>query len=251
MNIKSIYTDRQRNDEHLGFMTETGRILAKYPPASIDVTEPLLTGFNEAVSNEDISYKIVQKSSLTEKIAALDAVSDSIIVGFATYVRSLTSHYDILAQEAAKRIMIQYNAYGNIRKKSYVAQTTDITNLLQDFNGKLRPDIVLLQLEGWVTRIENANNAFLEAFNDRHTEKAEKDALTGLKQCRIVSDERFAAIRDRVNAGIVFNGEEKYKELVIDLNVSIDYYNNLMAQRKGRAAAKKEKEENNKAEGSE
>ena len=243
MKIKSIYTNRQRNDEHLGFMTETGKILEKYLLASIDIPQTFITGFNEALNNEDLSYKIVQKSSLTEKIAALDAASDSILIGFTTQVRAMISNYDVAIQEAANRIMIQYNAYGNIRKKSYVAQTTDITNLLQDFRGKLQPDITLLGLQGWVTQIEDANNAFLEAFNDRHAEQAEKDAMTRLKQCRTVTDERFEAIRDRVNAGIIYNGEAQYKALVIDLNVSIDYYNNLMAQRKGRAAAEKKRKE--------
>ena len=135
--------------------------------------------------------------------------------------------------------MITYNAFGNIRTKSYVAQKTDVINLLQELNGKHKTDIDLLGLQGWVLRIEDANNAFMAVFDARQDEQAQKDALASLCKCRTETDEAYRAIVDRVNAAIVFNGAEKYRDLVIDLNVSIDYYNNIMAQRRGRAAAKK------------
>jgi len=242
MKIKSIDYKTLRNDEHLGFMTEVRNTLAKQRASAIDVPDELVALLNQAINNEDLSYKIVTKSSLTEEISRLDAVSDSLIVGFTTMLRAFNIHYDLEFQAASNRVLIVYKAFGDIRNKSYVAQTTDTVNFLQELNGKLQPDIALLGLEGWVTRIEEANNAFLATYNARQGEQAEKDALTRLRECRNETDEAYRAIVNRVNAGIVFNGEDKYKDFVIALNVSIDYYNNIMAQRRGRNKAKKEKE---------
>jgi hypothetical protein len=239
MSIKSISTHNQRNDEHLGFMTAIRTTLAKYSPTSIDLTNVLVAQFGDKVNNEDVSYKIVAKSSLTEEISKLDSASDSILVGFTTQIRAFMTHYDPAFQAAANRIMIVYNAFGDIRNKSYVAQTTDVVNFLQELKGKLNSDVVLLGLQGWVTRIEQANNEFMTVFNARQNEQASKNALTRLRTCRKETDEAYRAIVNRVNAGIAFNGETKYKTFVLDINTTIDYYNNLMAQRRGRAAAKK------------
>ena len=244
MKIKSIDIYSQRNEEHLGFMSETLGIFKKYTPAAIDVPTPFFIRFNKAVEGEDVSYKIVVKSAYTLELSKRDAIADSALGGFSTNFRAFLTHYDPIFQAAAYRIKVDYDAFGDIRKKSYVAQATDTINLLQVLNGKLADDIALLNLDGWVTRIEETHNSFMEVYNERHDEKAEKDALARLRDCRIETDEAYRAIIDRVNAGIIFNGEDKYKQFVIDINVSIDYYNNIMATRRGRAAAEKEKKNN-------
>ena len=244
MKVKSIYTYNQRNDEHLGFADAARQTMIKYGPPSIDIPMQLFAPFAQAVDNEDLSYKIVSKSASTDEIGKRDEICDATLVGFAVQTRSFLTHYDPVFQAAANRIMVDYNAFGDIRNKSYVAQATDTVNLLQVLNGKLKPDITLLGLDGWVTRIEETHNAFMEVFNERHDEQAEKDALARLRECRKETDEAYRVIIDRVNAGIVFNGEAKYKTFVLDINVTIDYYNNLIATRRGRAAAEKEKKNN-------
>jgi hypothetical protein len=242
MKIGSINTYIMRNDEHLGLMFAIRNTLSKYTAEEIDVPNRDIVKFNQMVENEDVSYKIVTKSAMTDELSKLDNVSDSLIVGFTTQTRSFEIHYDPQFQAAANRILIEYNAFGDIRNKTYVAQTTDTINFLQELNGKLKVDVDLLGLQGWVSRIADANNAFMKAFDARSDEKAAKDAFTRLRVCRTDTDGAFRAIVNRVNAGIVYNGEEQYESLVRDLNVTIDYYNNIMAQRRGRAAAKKERE---------
>ena len=252
MKIKSIHLAHQHNDEHLGFMSDVLGKLKKYSPTTIDVPAQMLIRFEQAENGEDVSYKIVAKSASTEELSKRDALSDSALVGFAAQTRAFLLHYDPEFQAAANRIMVEYNAYGNIRRKNYMAQATDTVNLLQAFNGKHQADIALLGLDGWVARIEETHNSFMELFNERQDEQAEKNALARLRDCRTETDEAYRAIVDRVNAGIIFNGEAKYKTLVIDLNVSIDYYNNIIATRKGRAAAERERkkeEERKKAQG--
>lgn len=55
-----------------------------------------------------------------------------------------------------------------------------------------------------------------------------------MKQVRYDVDTAYRAIVDRINALIVINGESAYKNFVIEMNLRISKYKNLIAQRKGR-----------------
>ena len=249
MKVKYINLLHQRNDENFGLVTDVLGKLKKQTPQSLDLTAPMLQRFDIAVANQDASYKIVAKSAYTEELRKLDAISDATLIGFATQLKSFRKyHSDTEFQKAATRVLVEYDAFGNIRKKSYIAQAADTVNFLEVVKGKRAGDITLLGMQGWVTQIEENHNAFMELFNDRYKEKLEKENLTRLRECRNETEEAYLAIVERLNAAIIFNGEEKYKAFVTDLNLTIDYYNNLIAQRRGRAAAKKEEEERKKAE---
>ena len=237
MKINSIKLSALHNEEHLGFNTEANQIMGRYDRTAIDIPEDKYTRHTAAVANEDLSYKIVVKSAQTKIMNALDIVRDKTVTGLMAQVRALLDHYDTALQAAADRVMIEIEAFGNMRKKNYVAETTDIINLLQSLHGKLAPDVTLLQLAGWVAKLEADNNAFIASYDDRHSEQADKDSLTRLRTCRLETDASYRDIINRVNAGIVFNGEAKYKTFVDDISVTINYYNNIIAQRQGRAAA--------------
>jgi hypothetical protein len=48
---------------------------------------------------------------------------------------------------------------------------------------------------------------------------------------------------DCINAAIIMEGDDKYRDFVTAVNVVIKRYTDIQAQRKGRAAVKKEKSE--------
>ena len=238
--IKGIRLPNLRNDEHLGFHYEVKRILEKYMPEAVDIPPAMATAYYVAVEDQDKSYKIVQKSSYTELIADADAVCDGDITGIQKVLGAAQSDFDPEVVKAAKRVKISMDAFGDIRVKGYTAEMTDITNLMQMFRGDLSADVTLLGLDRWVDKLEADHATFSRLFNERQDEQAEKDSLNRLRTCRKTTDAAYQAIKNRINAGIEFNGEDKYRAFVGDLNASIDYYNNVMAQRKGRNAAKKD-----------
>ena len=240
--IKGIRLPNLRNDEHLGFHYDAKRIVEKHTPEAVDITPNMATAYYVAVEDQDRSYKIVQKSSYTEQIAEADAVCDSDITGILKVLRAAQSDFDPEVVKAAKRVKISMDAFGDIRVKGYTAEMTDITNLMQMFRGDLSADVTLLGLDRWVDKLEADHATFSQLFNERQDEQTEKDSLNRLRTCRKTTDAAYQAIKNRINAGIEFNGEDKYRAFVGDLNTSIDYYNNVMAQRKGRNAAKKDEE---------
>ncbi|MDR2908036.1 MAG: hypothetical protein LBU91_08630, partial [Bacteroidales bacterium] len=56
------------------------------------------------------------------------------------------------------------------------------------------------------------------------------------------TDKAYMALRNRINAGITFNGEAKYRDFVLNLNAHIDRYNSALARRRS-SGTKEETEE--------
>ena len=240
MEITKIYLSHLHGEEHLGYHTEVRQKLEAFNLEDIDIKPQMFADYSVAIETEDGSYKIMAKSHYTEPLSLLDTTRDQTVTGMVTQVRSLLTHFDPNIQQAADRVMIVFNAFGNMRKKNYVAETADIINFLQEINeGSIQEDIDLMNLRPWVDKLETDNNAFIRVYETRQEEQVKKDVLERFRICRINTDECYNAIVNRINAGIVFNGEERYKELVGGLNGIINYYNNILAQRKGRNAAKR------------
>ena len=244
MKINSINLPRYRNSEHLAFMSEIREKFQKYDLLEVDILSEMYGNFIEATKTEDESFSMIIASDFTKQLGELDIKRDLSFTGFLEQLRCYLNYGEDLEIEMAHRIMIEYNDLkGDIRKKSYPVQSTDTLIFIDALRSKLQEEIETLSLAKWQNRIEQDNVKFMNLYNDRQRQEAEKDSLQRLKDSRIESDKTYAAIVKRINAGIIFNGEEKYKTLVLDLNVSIDYYNHTLAIRKGRAKAKKEKEE--------
>jgi hypothetical protein len=113
--------------------------------------------------------------------------------------------------------------------------------------GKYCNDASTVGLTGWVDELENANVTFNRLMKDRYNEMAVKTDLV-LRQVRLKIDEAYRIIVEHINAAIVVEGEEKYSKFVTELNVVIKKYADMLAQIKGKAAAKKRKKEKKKPE---
>ena len=243
MKINNTNTQHYRNSEHLAFMSEIREKLKNYDPTSVDVKPEMIEIFDEAVNKEDESFKMVIASDFTKQLSEIDTKRDLVITGFLMQVRCFLSYGEEKEKEMAHRIMIEYDDLkGDIRKKNYPAQSSDTKSFIESSRTKLQGEIEMLFLTQWIDRIEQYNTDFMTLYNNRQQQEAEKDNLQRLKDSRLKADAAYTTIIDRINAAIVFNGEEKYKALVLDLNVTIDYYNNILATRQGRAKAKKEDE---------
>ena len=239
MEIKSANVQNYRNAEHFGFMYEVREKLERFNP---EIPSIKSNRFYKAFDTEDVSYRIVEKMIDTEFLSNLDTIRDSTTTGFITQVRSFLKHFDVEKQNAAKRILIEWNACGDLRKKGYASQTAETINFLQVLRGKLQNDIIMLNLYDWVNQMEHDNSCFMSAYTERQIKKATKDELTRLKECRTETDAAYRDIVNFINAAIIVNGEEHYKAFVYELNVSIKYYNDTLAIRYGRYAANNDEE---------
>jgi hypothetical protein len=121
-------------------------------------------------------------------------------------------------------------------------ETASFFNLIEELKGALAADIALLGLGEWVTRIESNNNNFVELSQERFTEMSEKTELR-MKDIRKGADPVCRSMFELIEALRLVNGDENYAKFVRDLNLHIDHFNNLIAQRQGRNKKKNESSE--------
>lgn len=221
-----------RNEEWFQFYTEFKGVVEQYTPQTLEI-EKLFTDFLTLYANADEALEIIRKSATTEQIAEADNVRDSVFRGFSDAVKSAGNHFDNSKREAAKRLKIIFDQFGNIARKPYDEETASIYNFLQEINAK-SADVTSLGLSDWVTQLDAENKAFEALMKNRYDENASKTALR-MKDVRIETDRCYRDILDRIDALILINGEEKYAPFVKDMAVRVDRFENLLAQRKGRA----------------
>ena len=242
--IKNIRLSALQNAEHFELMSEVINCIQAFDPTKLDIATECPV-FEIAFDDEDKSFKIVSKSALTRSIEEEDRNRDALVNGMFDHIKSLSTHYDKKTVDAAYRIAVLCDSYGNLARESYDRETAGINNLLQDLAGeKYAEDVNIINLKEWTARVEKANRSFEAVMNQRYSEQSKKDELTRLRVARLATDDAYRAIRNKINAGIVFNGEEKYKAFVMEVNARIDRFNDTLATRKGRADAKKNEEEN-------
>ncbi len=242
--IKNIRLSALQNAEHFELMSEVINCIKAFDPTKLDIATECPV-FEKAFEDEDKSFKIVSKSALTRSIEEEDRNRDALVNGMFDHIKSLSTHYDKKTVDAAYRIAVLCDSYGNLARESYDRETAGINNLLQDLAGeKYAEDVNIINLKEWTARVEKANRSFEAVMNQRYSEQSKKDELTRLRVARLATDDAYRAIRNKINAGIVFNGEEKYKAFVMEVNARIDRFNDTLATRKGRADAKKNEEEN-------
>jgi len=234
---KIISTDfhAYHNAEHFKLHANARNIMAKHNPQTLGL-QALYDPYATLIDKEDDAFKKIMKSELTDQIHALDKERDGYYTGLTGAVRHALKHYDPQVVAAATRVQIVLTTYGNPVQKRYDEETSLLYNLLQELNGKYAADAAAAAVSGWVQKLSAANDAFDALLQTRRGEYNERNDLV-LRKCRLEVDAAYGAIRERVNAGVVFEGAEKYAAFIKELNGLIAENNTALAMRKGRKTA--------------
>jgi hypothetical protein len=243
MKIKSIKVTNLQNKEHFQFMFEVNDVIKMHTPESVDIKE-LHTVFEQQLLLESEAFKVIPKNALTKQVTEADIRRDLAFSGLRTQIKSLQTHFNSEVKESAYRLWVLINGYGNLTFKSYDKKTAGIYNLLQDLtSNKYKGDVEKTGLISWIPELDDANQAFEALIQKRDEDQSEKSAVIKMRDARLQINEAYNQIVNRINAGIEYNGPSKYEAFVLDLNTRIDRYNLNLAQRHGRIAAKKKKDD--------
>lgn len=232
MKIEALKTSNLRNEEHYQFQTEFKALVEQFTPITLGI-EAAFAAYLPLYANETEALDIITKSAVTDEIANADNLRDSTYRGLCDTVKGASNHFSDKKREAATRIQIVLDHFGNINTKTYDEQTAAIKSLIADLNGQYADDVATLRLDEWLTELQANNNAFEALMNERYTDDAGKTQLR-MKQVRKEVDSAYKTITIRIDALVVVNGPEAYSGFVDELNVRIERYNNTLAQRKGR-----------------
>ena len=236
MKILTVKLKNLRNEEHFQFQTEFKGLVEKYTPEILDILAAW-TGYLPLYANEAEALDVIRKSSLTENIADADHYRDSLYSGLRDTVKGAANHFNAVIKEAAARVQVALDHYGNINTKPYDEQTAAINNLVDELKTTYAADVAALNIGDWVVELQTANNSFEMLMQERYSQDAGKTQLK-MKEVRTQVDGTYRSITERIEALIIVNGEENYSDFIKDLNQRVEKYNKLLAQREGRNAKK-------------
>ena len=234
MEIKNVHLSHLRNEEHFQFQTEFNDLVDHYTPTTLGV-DAAYTAYLPLYTNEAEALDVVRKSSFTEKIVEADNTRDITNRGMCGTIDGATHHFRAEVREAAERLKIVLDHFGNISVKPYNEQTAAVKAIVTDLETTHAADVATVGVGEWVAELKANNDAFEALQDERYTEEAGKTQLK-MKEVRVEVDEAYSTITKRIDALGIVNGTEIYAPFVKELNKRVEKFNNTLAQRKGRNA---------------
>ena len=231
MKINPITLNRLRNDANFQFHTEFKELAEKLNPEALKI-KPQFEAYLPLYDKVDLALKKIAKSSITEQIQEAYKARDNIWKGLVETNTTALRHFSNEVREAAKRLKIVFDTYGNIAIKSLHEQTSATYNILQDLeSGKYAPDVAKVGLGEWVAELKRLNTAFAELMRERVDEGSLKVDIV-LKKARVHLDEAYYSIVERINAFVVIEGAASYEPFIRKMNINISKFSLLMPVRK-------------------
>ena len=241
MKCNRFRVESLRNEEWFQFYTEFKSLVEQYGSSALNI-DTLFSVFASLYANADEALEVIRKSATTEQIEEADVVRDGTLRGFTDAVKSSKNHFDTEKRDAARKVQIVIDQYGNIARKAYDNETASIHNFLQEMRGNCSTDIAKLGLNEWIDELDNNNQTFSRLMDNRYTEGAGKTYLR-MVDVREKTDRCYRDMIDRIDAIMLINGDEGYAPFVNELNVRVVRFENMLSARKGRSDSKKKKEE--------
>lgn len=201
-----------------------------------NTTDPVLLQYlatiNEQLDEYDKAMLQIRKSDETLKIVAADLKRDNTL---SAMLRQL-SVYELSESEAEVEVYTSLNtlfkAYNGLQKWNFEEETNGIENLVSDLNNsKYQPLIVALNMTGFVTRLNNNNNAFKILFDGRIQEVADK-VVYSTKVLRTNLKNTYVDMNDYVLAMSKAKDNEEFNKSLDVINAVRKYYADLLAKRK-------------------
>jgi len=232
MNIKEIDKKHLHNDEHFMLNTEFHNLLSTAGAENLRVAAQF-ANYTVLLNREDEGLKKITKSALTARIHEEDKVRDELYDGMTALNSALLKSPHENKREAAKRLKIVFDTYGNISKKPLNEQTSAIINILQELKGAYSADALLVGLTDYVNLIETHNNALEALVRERYNESTAKTDVV-MREARQALDVVYDDITARINALALLEGGTVCENFIRAFNTVIAKYTAILNARLGR-----------------
>lgn len=229
---------RLRNNELLAFGREIEAAIIQADAATLKVFDSF-EEYKAKLQQYDDGIVTVSKSMLTNLMVAAKKDRNNLHIGILEHIRTGTRHFIVDKRDAANRLLPLTSTYVGAQNRGFDDQTGFEYNFLQQLKSDLyKADVTLLGMDEWVAELEKVNNKCSQLSTSRTKEKAGK-ALKGVTVVnRQLFESAYNALVELLNAFMLVDGEEKYKDLFSWWNARIDHYrvvisNNLGAGKGG------------------
>ena len=232
-----FYFKRSHNNENFQYYTELKDVFKNFDAIRLKIA-PLVATFLKCYEAEDEVLQKISKLDTTDFISAARKGRQNRFRGLTTVNRGMSYHFEEFYTQASHRLQIVFDTYGNIIKLPLNEETSAIYNLVQELYKNYAKDLQYLGLTDWVDRLSAENEGVERLIKERDDRNAIKTKYK-MKEARAATDQAYVAIMNRLNALIEVEGEEAYTDFIIKMNLITKRYNLAIAQREGRAKAKK------------
>jgi len=222
MKIENLRTVHLRNDEHFQFHTEFRDLVTSCGAAALKI-KPMFDTYLPLYDTEDEALKKIVKSEFTAKIHEADKARDEIWVGIEETVATAHRHFNPTVRDAAARLQIVLDTYGNVAKKSLDEETSAVYNILQELQGKYTTDVETVGIAYWVAELKARNDALEVLVKERDSEEASKTHVV-MKEARKAVDMAYKQMCETMNAYMVLGDTATYGTFAGVLNEVIGRY---------------------------
>lgn len=243
--FQNLDRPKLQNEEYFQLAREAERIFDQaFSQHLLGKVELYWYRYRELVRLLDIALEKIRKSALTDPLVGLDVNRDGLLRGIGGITKAHQHSVREELIEASRKLTIVLNHYGDLTKQNYNKQTASVYNLLQEFRENYASEIATLHLQDWVEDLEKYNKEVETIINERYDENLGNES-GNVREIRLEMDGVYSQITKIIDAAYLMDEDPVFGTLIEQMNERIAYYKNTIATRKGRAKAKKEKEEEN------
>lgn len=231
MKIKNVHLNNFRNNEHVQFQTRFKSLVERLSAMILRI-DVLFNIYLLLYINEIEAFDVIRKSDFVQLSEDADHLRDNTFRGMCNVLESAHKHFRSEVREAATRLQVVFDYYGDLANEAREGETADINKFIADLNGKYAADVAIVGLTEWASELKINNDAFDQLKQNKTTEASVRTQLK-MKQERAKVDAAYSNITAQINALILVEGEANYAVITNELNALVDEYNTIIAKRKG------------------
>ncbi|MBC8754841.1 hypothetical protein H2O64_09180 [Kordia sp. YSTF-M3] len=218
-----------RNSEFLQYLKDVLELVNQYDVQLLGVTEQR-NALATSTAALDAVFQHDQSNKVTQVLLDLDTKRGSMYSGIKSILEGNTHHFDLVKQEAAKRLLFNFTSYGkNVTRMNYQAETATIDSMLADWNTDptMQEAVVLLQLSEWVVELQRINTLFNERYLASISETAANPRISfsTLRNDGIVA---YRALVARIKAFMTLEANEAYTQVYSEIYELARQYNQVV-----------------------
>ena len=252
--VNSFSISRLNNAEITGLLINIQKLISQSTAVALGIDAAMNTAYNDALRLLVDQVYNTQGSQYTAAMQDADRKRDLIYKRIRLKLQAVEVAEDgsallKIADKVQTNLLQRYGA--GVPQKPYQEETAILQGFLFDLHDKLDDDDVeLLGIEGDITRLEQANNAFIEAYQLRAAEKAESETARTLKlRAELCDLYQKICITLQFYANGTDDKAAACQEFIKNLNVILAEAKKRLDQRTGKAPVGEDEEGETSGEG--
>lgn len=241
LRIEEVFAFHQRIQQYAQDLPTTGALIAEgLPETSVTFLTTGVDTHRAAVDGLDSALKVSTTVPSAKWVMEADAARDFAYSGLYNYVKAMTAHPDASIAAAAEKALAILDKYGNPTAKPQLEESGILHNLLQELKAaKEAGDFTGLDIEPWLTRLQNAETSFLNATDAKVQEEAAREVGVS-KQARLAADDAYRKLVDIVNMLAAMHGDEKFATFIGNVNALVEQQRTKLKTRATNSAKKED-----------